>query len=1044
MANFLARLLVNIARPTSTKPIHTIVFLGLIASTAYLSILDLTVPSLDQQLAPAHLYLAPGSDWKSIDDPAKYPSAAHYAFVQLHFNDADVALPFVNHSVDSESSRECDVILPYDELRDWTDSVRELPPLQDHSSHEENESSLVKQLSTSGWVWHLSVPKRGFAWLDWFKFSYARFVQQIRSAETFDVAIMASAYVAMHLTFVALFLAMRKLGSHAWLSVTVLMSSSFAFLFALVTTSHFGVPISMLLLSEGLPFLVITVGFEGYITLAKAALQLDSKRPQVGDVVRAVERVGPKIVLDYAMELLVFVAGASSGLAGLRQFCFLASWILFYDMCMLFTFYIAILSIKLEFIRIKRHISIRNALEEDGVSETVAESVAESADERDQSAGETVLFGKRFKDSSISRFKTVMVIAFLLLNLFNMTTAPFRDGGKAAVVVNSSRVVPSLASLAQQFPLDSLVVTVLPTLEYFYMPQSTEFEHAVNSLFDSWSRTISDPVLSKWAAVVLTISVGLNMYLFQASQRTAHTSEVRIIERIVEVPKIINVPANTTVSGSTTASAETSTSTSTESDKESDIGIEINVQPKPRLMPQEEALAMVKSGRTKELMDEDVISLTKAGKIPMYALEKQLGDCTRAVYIRRAVVSRTLEETKLESSKLPYLHYDFTRVLGACCENVIGYMPIPVGIAGPLIIDGKSFYIPMATAEGCLVASTMRGCKAMNAGGGVTTVLLQDGMTRGPCVEFPSLARAGQAKLWLDSDEGQKTMKKAFDSTSRFARLSSLKTAIAGSMLFIRFRTTTGDAMGMNMISKGVEFALNVMVEQAGFSDMHVVSVSGNYCTDKKPAAINWIEGRGKSVVAEALVPGEVVRKVLKSDVDALVELNVSKNLVGSAMAGSMGGFNAHAANLVTAIYLATGQDPAQNVESSNCITLMKNVGGDLQISVSMPSIEVGTIGGGTILEPQAAMLDLLGVRGPHPTSPGDNARQLAKIVAAGVLAGELSLCSALAAGHLVQSHMAHNRSQPATRNTTPAASSTALPAELTRLKEGSQICITP
>ena len=166
-------------------------------------------------------------------------------------------------------------------------------------------------------------------------------------------------------------------------------------------------------------------------------------------------------------------------------------------------------------------------------------------------------------------------------------------------------------------------------------------------------------------------------------------------------------------------------------------------------------------------------------------------------------------------------------------------------------------------------------------------------------------------------------MKKAFDSTSRFARLQTIKTAMAGTYLYVRFKTTTGDAMGMNMISKGVEHALAVMTT-SGFSDMEIISVSGNYCTDKKPAAINWIDGRGKSVVAEAIIPAEVVKQVLKSDVDSLIELNISKNLIGSAMAGSIGGFNAHAANVVTAIFLATGQDPAQNVESSNCITIMK------------------------------------------------------------------------------------------------------------------------
>lgn len=201
------------------------------------------------------------------------------------------------------------------------------------------------------------------------------------------------------------------------------------------------------------------------------------------------------------------------------------------------------------------------------------------------------------------------------------------------------------------------------------------------------------------------------------------------------------------------------------------------------------------------------------------------------------------------------------------------------------------------------------------------------------------------------------------------------------------------------------------------FPEMKIASLSGNYCTDKKPAAINWIEGRGKSVVAEGIIPGEAVKSILKTTVSDLVRLNITKNLIGSAMAGSVGGNNAHASNILTAIYLATGQDPAQNVESSNCMTLMEaiNDGKDLLITCSMPSIEVGTVGGGTILLPQAAMLDMLGVKGPHPTSPGQNAQQLARVVCAAVMAGELSLMSALAAGSLVQSHLAHNRSAPAT-----------------------------
>lgn len=257
--------------------------------------------------------------------------------------------------------------------------------------------------------------------------------------------------------------------------------------------------------------------------------------------------------------------------------------------------------------------------------------------------------------------------------------------------------------------------------------------------------------------------------------------------------------------------------------------------------------------------------------------------------------------------------------------------------AGPLIIDGRSYFIPMATTEGVLVASTSRGSKAINAGGGAVTVITADGMTRGPCVGFGSIKRTGAAKLWLDSEDGQAIMRRAFNSTSRFARLQTMTSMLAGTSLFIRFKTSTGDAMGMNMISKGVEHALDVM-KASGFEDMDIVTLTGNYCTDKKPSAMNWIQGRGKSVVAEAIIPADVVKDLLKTDVDSMVSIFVNKNMIGSAMAGSVGGFNAQAANIVAAIFIATGQDPAQVVESSNCITIMKKSVPGLELTLSLVS----------------------------------------------------------------------------------------------------------
>ncbi|KAK1423506.1 hypothetical protein QVD17_18809 [Tagetes erecta] len=406
--------------------------------------------------------------------------------------------------------------------------------------------------------------------------------------------------------------------------------------------------------------------------------------------------------------------------------------------------------------------------------------------------------------------------------------------------------------------------------------------------------------------------------------------------------------------------------------------------------------------------DDQLVKMVVKGTIPSYVLESKLKDCKRAATIRRKAVERI---TGKSLTGLGIDGFDYESILGQCCEMPVGYVQIPVGIAGPLLMNGREFMVPMATTEGCLVASTNRGCKAIYVSGGATSVVLKDGMTRAPVVRFGSVMRAAELKRVLEDPEKFETFAAVFNKSSRFGRLQSIRCAIAGKNLYIRFCCATGDAMGMNMVSKGVQNVLDFL--QIDFPDMDVMGISGNYCSDKKPAAVNWIEGRGKSVVCEAVIKEEVVQKVLKTTVSALVELNMLKNLTGSAMAGALGGFNAHASNIVSAVFLATGQDPAQNVESSHCITMMEavNDGKDLHISVTMPSIEVGTVGGGTQLASQSACLNLLGVKGASKDEPGSNSRVLSTIVAGSVLAGELSLMSAISAGQLVKSHMKYNRS---------------------------------
>lgn len=801
---------------------------------------------------------------------------------------------------------------------------------------------------------------------------------------------MALGYLAMHLTFVSLFLAMRRLGSNFWLAAAVLLQSAFAFLFGLAVTTYVGVPINMILLSEGLPFLVVIIGFEKPIVLTKAVLSasLDARRSSEDHrgepltiqsaVQTAIKRTGFEIVRDYFFEILILVAGAMSGIqGGLRQFCFLGAWILLFDAMMLLTFYTAILTIKLEINRIKRHVALRRALEDDGVDGKVAESVARSNDwpsARDVQAGHqnhtTTVFGQKI---TVPKFKVLMVAGFILVNILNVVTLRFGLTPSKASHVSGVGATPPLdpfkvAGSGLDHILEqakavgtSTIVTVLMPIKYelgypsiHYAETSlTDNDSAFGSnmsshIVDGVLKSLEDPFLSKWIILALVMSVVLNGYLFNAARWTikephkaleaALPSEVQ--DGAFSVPPTPRVPSMHMPTPPRTPGPDeqagrgavqplTLVSPPAQPQRlrpEIPVGPTDEQQRQPN-RPVEILEQLVKDKQAPKLTDEELIEMSLRGKIPGYALEKTLGDKTRAVKIRRGLVSRTHAtretSTLLESSLLPYKDYNYDLVHGACCENVVGYLPLPLGVAGPILVDGQNYFLPMATTEGVLVASTSRGAKAINAGGGAVTVVTGDGMTRGPCIGFESLVRAGAAKNWLDSDEGQKTMKDAFNSTSRFARLQSMKSAIAGTNIYVRFRATTGDAMGMNMISKGVEHALTVMATDCGFDDMRVVTVSGNYCTDKKAAAINWIDGRGKGVVAEAIIPGSVVKSVLKCEVEDLVQMNIAKNLIGSAMAGAMGGFNAHAANIVAAIFLATGQDPAQVVESANCITIM-------------------------------------------------------------------------------------------------------------------------
>lgn len=1027
-------LLQFLSKVATSHPIHTVVIIAVLASTSYIGLIQDSLQEAPASLGKADwsslvdgsrdLRVGPDTAWKwqSVEQRsgAAYGSD-HLALLTFVFPDTlstdsassaprshvvptpqNLSISPLPATENSFTTYTQDSILaysiPFDQAPEFVSAAQEIPD-------ENAEESLTRHgREKKMWIMKAAKVNPPNSLVKWLSNAWVEFIDLLKNAEALDIVIMVLGYLSMHLTFVSLFLSMRRMGSNFWLGFSTLFSSVFAFLFGLAVTTKLGVPISVILLSEGLPFLVVTIGFEKNIVLTRAVLShaVEHRRTQIRDakpgrksteahssslityaIQAAIKDKGYEILRDYAIEILILSLGAASGVqGGLQQFCFLAAWILFFDCFLLFTFYTAILSIKLEINRIKRHYDMRMALEADGVSRRVAENVAKSDDDwlqSNDSGFKTITLFGRMRSSSIPKFKVLMISGFVLINIVNICTIPFRSATSLSTIRSWAGGLGGVVSIPPVDPFKvaangletileaakssgrATLVTVLTPIKYELEYPSVHYDlssplgeggHAGldatvkfgnygvgGRMVGSLLKSLEDPVLSKWIVVALALSVGLNGYLFNVARWSI--KDPNVPDHNIDRKELARAQRFNETESATLPLGEyvpptpirTEPATPALTDDESEILSMTKLRPTRSVSPGEhraiaELEKLLAEKRTHELNDEEVVTMSMRGKIPGYSLEKTLKDYTRAVKIRRTIISRTkatLELTNgLDQSKLPYEHYNWERVFGACCENVIGYLPLPVGVAGPLVIDGQSYFIPMATTEGVLVASTSRGCKAINSGGGAITVLTSDGMTRGPCVSFETLERAGAAKLWLDSEAGQNTMKKAFNSTSRFARLQNMKTALAGTNLYIRFKTTTGDAMGMNMISKGVEHALEVMSTDGGFDDMNIVTVSGNFCIDKKPAAMNWIDGRGKGIVAEAIIPADVVRSVLKSDVDALVDLNVAKNLIGSAMAGSIGGFNAHAANIVAAIFLATGQDPAQVVESANCITTMK------------------------------------------------------------------------------------------------------------------------
>jgi hydroxymethylglutaryl-CoA reductase (NADPH) len=379
------------------------------------------------------------------------------------------------------------------------------------------------------------------------------------------------------------------------------------------------------------------------------------------------------------------------------------------------------------------------------------------------------------------------------------------------------------------------------------------------------------------------------------------------------------------------------------------------------------------------------------GRIP----RDRENDYTREQADRRRAFAK--ERTGADLEHVSQYSFD-PAILPGNVENFVGVAQVPIGLAGPLVVDGEhaqgEFYVPLATAEGTLVASYNRGMRLLREAGGVRTTILDDAMQRAPAFLFASAREARDFGGWLREHFDE--IRDVAESTTRTGKLRNIEQYSASRILFTRFNYTTGDAAGQNLTGKATWAACEWI--KANYPALEHYFLESNFATDKKSSQVNMLNTRGKRVVAEATLPRDLIREIMHADVDLLFRARLVSNL-----GGFMSGVNnngAHSANGITALFIATGQDVANVAESSaafNFSEIMPN--GDYYVSVTIPSLIVATYGGGTSLATQRECLELLGCYGTGKV------QKFAEIVAATVLCGELSLGAAIVAEEWVKAH---------------------------------------
>ncbi|MEM6328225.1 MAG: hydroxymethylglutaryl-CoA reductase [Bacteroidota bacterium] len=388
--------------------------------------------------------------------------------------------------------------------------------------------------------------------------------------------------------------------------------------------------------------------------------------------------------------------------------------------------------------------------------------------------------------------------------------------------------------------------------------------------------------------------------------------------------------------------------------------------------------------------------------------EKKVPRDTTDDYTRDAAATRREFVKEKTGAELEHIsHYSFDpHTLQGNIEAFSGVAQIPLGIAGPLQVNGEyaqgEFYIPMATTEGTLVASYNRGMKVINLSGGVTCTVSDDSMQRAPVFIFENARGARDFRTWLD--DHFETIAQHAESTTSVGKLQYIDTYLSNHFAFCRFNFHTGDAAGQNMVGRATFAACSWILENApGIRRFYLES---NFATDKKASMVNIMRTRGKRVTAECTVKGDVLRQHMRVEPAGLAYHWRVASGIGSTLSGANNN-GLHSPNGITAMFIATGQDVANVSESSAAILYVEHTpDDDLFMSITIPSLIVATYGGGTGLATQRESLEMLGCYGR------DKVRKLAEIIAGVVLAGEISLGSAISSNDWVSSHEKFGRNR--------------------------------